>query len=199
MARRSRGSVDSEGSLGARGVVSLPALGQSASESQLQRVPLKEMPIRTRAQEMTALKSMFAHSGTGTLQHDHLNRLYYHLEQVDSDDVDWRPNPEREAAPRNTIWASELLARDAEKQRDHCIKQQHPRPQKEWRLKQGQWIYVGPPEDWETLSADEAMEKFREEELRRGRGPQYRNGIAAPGQMRRFHKRNPAGGFLAVT
>eukprot|EP00971_Amphidinium_carterae_P065860 1305089-Amphidinium_carterae.1 len=41
----------------------------------------KEMPIRTRAQEMTALKSMFAHSGTGTLQHDHLNRLYYHLEQ----------------------------------------------------------------------------------------------------------------------
>mmetsp|Transcript_11602 Transcript_11602/g.27042 ORF Transcript_11602/g.27042 Transcript_11602/m.27042 type:complete len:197 (+) Transcript_11602:71-661(+) len=188
----------SNSNAGNGGAVSLPALGQSASDPQLlgsRRTALKDMPIRTRAAEMTALKSMFAHSGTGTFQHDHLNRIYHHLEQVDSEDAPWEQEASRKkAAPRNTIWASELLASNAEKHSAAC---QQQNPQKQWRLKAGQWIYVGPPEDWEKLSADEAMEQFRQEELRRGRGPQYRNGIAAPGQMRRYHKRNPAGGFLA--
>uniref|UniRef100_A0A7S4WBZ2 Uncharacterized protein n=1 Tax=Alexandrium monilatum TaxID=311494 RepID=A0A7S4WBZ2_9DINO len=164
----------------------LPALSPSG------KVPVKRMDIRGRAAEIIALSYLVAPSSTGSLQHEQLRRVRHALEDVDEREV-LASTSTFEGMDRDRQWTRDQLKQSKAKHRARGALPEEPR----WNLRRGKWVYEGGPKDeFEDLSADEALRRFREEEERRGRGTQYRNGVGAPGLMRRFHQRNPSGGFF---
>mmetsp|Transcript_32341 Transcript_32341/g.75065 ORF Transcript_32341/g.75065 Transcript_32341/m.75065 type:complete len:177 (+) Transcript_32341:38-568(+) len=167
-------------------------LSRSASQPQTSAgVPVKRMDIHGRAAEIVALSYLYAPSSTGSLQHDHLRRMQQVLEDVDEQQTVGRGATS--GPDRDRQWTKSQLA-----ERKAARQGQPASVESQWRLRRGQWYFEGgaPPEE---VSADEGLRRWREEEERRGRGKQYRNGVAAPGQMRRFHNRNPSGGFYDDT
>mmetsp|Transcript_85533 Transcript_85533/g.227239 ORF Transcript_85533/g.227239 Transcript_85533/m.227239 type:complete len:191 (-) Transcript_85533:74-646(-) len=177
-----------------------PALSRSASEPNglpgrtptSRSVPVKRMDIRGRAAEIVALSYMYAPSSTGSLQHEQLRRMRQVLEDAEEEEL---------LANRSAVHGHD---RDKEWQREQ-LKQQKARhrlkgaqpEEPQWKMRRGKWVYEGgPPAPMDSMTADEALRAFREEEEARGRGTQYRNGVGAPGLMQRFHRRNPSGGFF---
>mmetsp|Transcript_37117 Transcript_37117/g.59782 ORF Transcript_37117/g.59782 Transcript_37117/m.59782 type:complete len:178 (-) Transcript_37117:40-573(-) len=160
----------------------LPGLSRCASEP-LGSFKSAKPDIRRLAAENVALGSLYAHSGTGTLQHENLPRIRRVLEKTDDSE-------RGDIGLRDKAWTRHCI--QAEKAAAKTMPPDQPGPR--WRLSRGLWYYDGG--ETEKLSADEAMAKFIAEEEARGRGPRYRNSISVPGLGRRFNKRNPYGGFF---
>mmetsp|Transcript_23142 Transcript_23142/g.47160 ORF Transcript_23142/g.47160 Transcript_23142/m.47160 type:complete len:204 (+) Transcript_23142:2-613(+) len=168
------------------------ALQRSASEP-LRSTPVKLLPIRRKAAEIVALGQLVAQSTSGNLHREHLKRLTRHLEEAEH------------LAVAATGQASSPGKRSKEWTRDRLttgkvLHQQQPPPQaeKKWTLRRGTWYYEGGPPE-EKLTADEALQQFKESEERRGRGPRYENGVAIPGAMKHWQRRTPIGGFWTET
>mmetsp|Transcript_56939 Transcript_56939/g.161656 ORF Transcript_56939/g.161656 Transcript_56939/m.161656 type:complete len:189 (+) Transcript_56939:41-607(+) len=154
-------------------------------------VPVKQMNLHRRAAEIVALSYLCAPSSTGTLQHQQLRRVRRALEDADEQLICGSRSSTTPGPERDRQWTRQQMAQ-RKARRGEPAAEEGPT----WRLRRGTWFYEGPAA--KPISADEALQEFREEEERRGRGPAYRNGVAAPGYMRRFHARNPIGGFYDV-
>eukprot|EP00746_Dinoflagellata_sp_MGD_P166016 gnl/MRDRNA2_/MRDRNA2_95632_c0_seq1.p1 gnl/MRDRNA2_/MRDRNA2_95632_c0~~gnl/MRDRNA2_/MRDRNA2_95632_c0_seq1.p1 ORF type:complete len:201 (+),score=28.60 gnl/MRDRNA2_/MRDRNA2_95632_c0_seq1:145-747(+) len=63
-----------------------------------------------------------------------------------------------------------------------------------WILKRGQWIL----DSHKPLSFQEELAQFLESEQKLAGRKRYTNGVATPGYMRRYVKRNPFGGFWGL-
>eukprot|EP00929_Paragymnodinium_shiwhaense_P014586 TRINITY_DN122506_c0_g1_i1.p1 TRINITY_DN122506_c0_g1~~TRINITY_DN122506_c0_g1_i1.p1 ORF type:complete len:203 (+),score=37.24 TRINITY_DN122506_c0_g1_i1:74-682(+) len=170
-------------------------------------MPVARMPLRRKAAEIVALKTLCASSSTGMLQHGHLHRVRRALEAMQPPDevADERgrlPETCPDGYGSSKKWMRSKLAEDKAYRRTLPREEQEPKgfPQDQgnkWVLRRGTWFFEGgPPEP--KLTADEALMKFIEEETNRGRGPSYRNEVAAPGLMRRWRKRNDTGGHFDI-
>mmetsp|Transcript_82135 Transcript_82135/g.129367 ORF Transcript_82135/g.129367 Transcript_82135/m.129367 type:complete len:185 (-) Transcript_82135:66-620(-) len=158
-----------------------------------------DLPLKRRAAEMVALSTLWAPSSTGSLHREHFRRVHEVMEEMpppvpDDPNADKRDRHRAHEARRNKKWANSQFAEEAAYQGASIS-----RPKGEmWTLRRGLWRYEDPnPAPKPNISADQALRDFIKSEEERGRGVQYRNGIAAPGLMRRFHRRRPDGGFYA--
>jgi hypothetical protein len=170
---------------------------------------IADMPVKRRAAEMVALASLWAPSSTGCLHNDCFRRVHATLEECPPP-VPYEPDAtERERyrahdAKRNKRWANRQLAEEAAIQGASMS-----RPSGEmWVMSRGIWSYKDPngpkPRNFKDPNnpvgsdiADKALKDFIAAEEERGRGKAYRNGVGAPGLMRKYHKRTPSGGFFS--
>mmetsp|Transcript_49484 Transcript_49484/g.146169 ORF Transcript_49484/g.146169 Transcript_49484/m.146169 type:complete len:193 (-) Transcript_49484:42-620(-) len=159
-------------------------------------------PLRRRAAEIVKLNGYIAHSSTGLLQHSLLPRLREATEQADELLIEQglqHPDGPVTEEKRDRQWARQKMSSGAELHKQKKAAEA-PKAENKWVLRRGTWFYQGgPPEIDPTMTADEALDRFIKEEEARGRGPQYRNGIArGPGNMRGWQVRNSTGGFFTV-
>mmetsp|Transcript_76357 Transcript_76357/g.218766 ORF Transcript_76357/g.218766 Transcript_76357/m.218766 type:complete len:191 (-) Transcript_76357:60-632(-) len=186
--------MSSRGGVAGPMVPPLSPMARSASDSSLLRsapTPIKRQSIQRRAAEIVALSTLMCHSGTGSLQHDHLRRVRTVLEATDELQCEEEAAGGRSRGRPSKEWTREML--QAEKK---MARQKPPVEETKWVLRRGTWFYQGGPPEDKSITASEALEQFIAEEEARGRGPQYRNRVLGPpGQTRKWQKRNPVGGF----
>eukprot|EP00435_Cladocopium_sp_Y103_P071010 s880_g36.t1 len=167
------------------------ALSRSASETRVSEDrAARKLDLRRRAAEIVALNSLYAQSSSGSLQHAALPRIRNVLEA--SDELLAEQADQNLGMIRDKHWARERLRREKAYTAAQAQKEE---VDPKWVLRRGTWYYEGGVQP-EYLPADQAMDKFVKEEEDRGRGPRWENGIAKPGLMRRWFKRNPHGGFF---